>query len=196
MNSVPKDHYRADKVTTAWRPKRERQSVNAIYRYADLARVFKLRHNPTRLDDPEFGVFWVTVRGITTSVPPYLRFPSRLPVSGELISNGNRQYAFLVSSDPISRNLTFEGRRNAAEFEGFSSPISDERRSSAQLEEVLSALTDRSPKRHYISPEGSCSAVRNSHFVSWLYACCCFPLEGDGDGNFQAYLAVLPAQPL
>ncbi|WP_141690411.1 MULTISPECIES: hypothetical protein [unclassified Ensifer] len=132
----------------ARRPKRESHSVNIIYRYSDLAAVFKLRHDPTRFDDPVFNAFWSKVRELGGTLPPYLQFPSKLPVSGQLISNGKRKFAFFVTFDPTAGILAFEGKRQASEFKRIEMPIADESQSLARLEQVLSALADKSPKRH------------------------------------------------
>ncbi|WP_029874784.1 hypothetical protein [Rhizobium leguminosarum] len=123
------------------RLKSEAPSVNVIYRYEDLTRVFRLRHDPTRFDDPEFEAFWAKVRSTCIGLPPYLQLPSRLPVSGQTVSNGKRTYSFGVTYDPVDRTLVLDGRRQVSETMRLVLSIADELRSLTTLETALSVMT-------------------------------------------------------
>lgn len=129
------------------RPKVEARSVNAIYRYEDIAVAFGLKVDPTQIDDPEFPSLWEGVRALGGNMPPYLQFPSQLPVDGQLVTNAGNNVAFFVSYVPRMRVLSFEGRRQASNLGTVLLELSSPERSLARLEAALVSLIQQTPRR-------------------------------------------------
>jgi hypothetical protein len=129
------------------RPKAEFRSVNTIYRYQDIASAFGLKSDSTRIDDPEFDGFWQRVRALGGNMPPYLQFPSHLPVDGQLVSNAGNKIAFFVSYEPEMQLLRFEGRRQASNLGTVVLRVSNPDGSLVRLEEVLVTLIRKTPRK-------------------------------------------------
>ncbi|MBO9133569.1 TniQ family protein [Rhizobium sp. B230/85] len=129
------------------RPKAEARSVNTIYRYEDIALAFGLNADPTQIDDPEFWRLWEKVRALGGNMPPYLQFPSQLPVDGQIVSNAGNNVAFFVSFEPEDRVLKFEGRRRASELGTVTLMVCDIEPSLSCLEEALVSLIEMTPRR-------------------------------------------------
>ncbi|MBY5708076.1 TniQ family protein [Rhizobium leguminosarum] len=129
------------------RPKAEARSVNTIYRYQDIAKAFRLKGDPTVIDDPEFQELWQHVRALGGNMPPYLQLPSQLSINGQLVSNAKNSVAFLVSYEPEMRVLRFEGRRDAEGLGTVMLKVSNPESSLARLEEALVSLIVKTPRR-------------------------------------------------
>ncbi|TBY61846.1 hypothetical protein E0H46_28765 [Rhizobium leguminosarum bv. viciae] len=129
------------------RPKAEARSVNTIYRYQDIAKAFRLKGDPTVIDDPEFQELWAKIRALGGNMPPYLQLPSQLSVNGQLVSNAKNSVAFLVSYEPEMRVLRFEGRRDAEGLGTVLLKVSSPKSSLARLEEALVSLIVKTPRR-------------------------------------------------
>lgn len=129
------------------KPKAEARSVNTIYRYEDIALAFGLEADPTRIDNPKFLNLWENVRALGGNMPPYLQFPSQLPVDGQLVSNAGNNIAFFVSFEPQKGILSFEGKRSAARLDTIKLFVEDQEQSVARLEEALVSLIEKTPRR-------------------------------------------------
>lgn len=78
-------------------------------------------------------------------LPPYLQFPSWIPVDGQIISNPKNTVAFYVHYDPFERCLSFDGRRAASKPERILIGIDAIKDALASLEEMLMSLIVDTP---------------------------------------------------
>jgi hypothetical protein len=128
-------------------PKAADGSVVIFYRYEDLAQVFGFTSDPTRFADPDFDSFWSKARPMASALPPYLLLPSQLPVNGQLVFTATKKAAFFVTSDPVRRVVSFEGKRDAAKIGTLDLVVDDQDHSLARLEAALVSLIEKTPRR-------------------------------------------------